>query len=125
MLPGFPKPSLMRALGRGVRRRCPRCGSAAAFSRWWKMSDDCPVCGLHFEYADGYWLGAVVLNLVVTEAIFLVVFIGGMVLTWPDVPWGWLLAVVIGTNVVVPVLFYPIAKTLWVAMERHARRWDG
>lgn len=89
------------------------------------MSDDCPVCGLHFEYADGYWLGAVVLNLVVTEAIFLVVFIGGMVLTWPDVPWGWLLAVVIGTNVVVPVLFYPIAKTLWVAMERHARRWDG
>ena len=55
------------------------------------------------------------INLAVTEAVFLVAFVVSIVVMWPDVNWALVLAVVVGANVVVPILFYPISKTLWVA----------
>ena len=57
------------------------------------------------------------INTVVIFATFLLVF-GGMVFaTWPDVPWPVVLIVTVVLNVAVPVAFYPISKTLWLAME--------
>jgi hypothetical protein len=85
------------------------------------MVDNCPRCGLHFERTQGYWLGSMAINLAVTMGIFLLVFVGGMVLTWPDVPWTGLLIVVVSVNLLVPIFFHPIARTLWVAIERHLR----
>ena len=54
---------------------------------------------------------------VITFGLFLVVFVGGMALTWPDVPWNLLAVVTILANLVVPAALYPVAKTLWVALE--------
>ena len=48
-----------------------------------------------------------------------VVFVGGMVVTWPDVPWTGLLVAVIGVTVIVPIVFHPISRMVWVAGERH------
>lgn len=117
----FPQPSLLRALARGSVGRCPRCGSGHLFRYWVSMVDDCPRCGMHFERSQGYWLGSMLINLAVTMGIWLVTFVGLMVATWPDVPWGWVMAVVVAVTVVVPVAFHPIARTIWVALERHVR----
>lgn len=89
------------------------------------MRERCPRCDLRFEReSEGYWLGAIALNLGVTEALFAVAFVGGMLLTWPEVPWGALAAVVIGLNAVVPLVFYPFSKTLWVAVDAMLHRMD-
>lgn len=85
------------------------------------MRPDCPRCGLHFEREQGYWLGAMTLNFAVTEAMFVVVLVATMAITWPDVPWGTLLIAVLATNVIVPLVFYPISKTIWVGLERGVR----
>lgn len=53
----------------------------------------------------------------ITFGLFIVLLVGGIVITWPDVPWNWLLGVTIGANLLVPILFYPRAKTLWAALE--------
>ena len=113
------QPSLGRALGRGLLRRCPRCGSGGLFRHWTAIVDDCPRCGLHFEKAEGYWTGSMALNLVVTEGLFLAAFVLMIVVTWPDVPWLGVLAVSVAVTIVTPVLFHPISRTLWVAAERH------
>ncbi len=55
------------------------------------------------------------INLAVTEAVFLVAFVASIVIMWPDVNWALVLAIVVAANVIVPVLFYPTSKTLWVA----------
>lgn len=112
-------PSLARALGRGAIRHCPRCGSSGLFRRWTVIVDDCPNCGLHFERTEGYWTGSMALNLVVTEGLFLVVFVAMIVLSWPEVPWGAVLAVGIFISAVTPIVFHPVSRTLWVAAERH------
>lgn len=112
---------MWRLIARGALRLCARCGQGRLFTRWFIMRPDCPRCGVHFEREQGYWLGAMTLNFAVTEAMFVVVLVTTMALTWPDVPWGKLLVAVLATNVIVPLVFYPISKTLWVGLERGVR----
>jgi len=114
--------SLARALGRGATRRCARCGSPGLFRHWTAMVADCPSCGLHFERAHGYWSGSMGLNLIVTEGLFLVVFVAMIVATWPDVPWVAVLVVTVALSIVTPIFFHPFSRTLWVAAERHYSR---
>lgn len=120
----WPNPSLTRGLTRAVVIRCPRCGSGHLFRRWVTMEDECPRCGLHFEREEGYWLGSVMINTGATEGLFLVVFVLGMVLTWPDVPWTALLVIGVALTLLFPILFHPVSRTTWIALERHVRKWS-
>lgn len=112
------RPSPTRAMGRALLLRCPRCGGKKLFRRWLSMAERCPTCGLHFERLDGYWLGSMALNLVVTEALFVGALVALLVATWPDVPWTLVLVVLIATNLIAPLLFHPISRTIWMAAER-------
>lgn len=124
MQPHPESPSLSRGLFRGLTRRCPRCGSGKLFRHWVEIAEECPRCGLRFANEDGYWTGSMAINLGVTEATFLIVFVGVIVATFPDVPWGPLLIAVIVVTALTPVVFHPISRTTWVAVERHVRGWE-
>jgi hypothetical protein len=74
-------------------------------------------CGHRFEREEGYWVGAMIINTTISFAGFLLVFVGGMLLTWPAVPWGLLLGLTLGAMAILPVLSYPVSKTIWMALE--------
>lgn len=76
---------------------------------------------MHYERSQGYWLGSMLINSAVTMGLWLAVFIGLVVLTWPEVPWTLVLVVTVGVALVVPFVFHPLSRTLWVALERHVR----
>lgn len=104
-------------LGRALRRRCPRCGSGGVFKGWFDLIDHCPRCGHRFEREQGYWVGAMIINTALAIAGLMGVFLLGLALTWPDVPWE---ALTIGTAVVaalIPLVAYPYSKTLWVTYD--------
>jgi hypothetical protein len=82
------------------------------------MVATCPRCGLRFERDEGYWTGALAMNLALTGTVFAVVFVALVAVTAPNVPVAPLLAVLVPITVVGPVLGYPISKTLWVAVDR-------
>lgn len=107
---------LVILLSRALRLRCPNCGGKGIFRRF-RMVESCPTCGYTFVREDGYWLGSMTVNIAITEAIFLVVFVGGMILTWPDVPWTALLIASVAVNATVPFLIHPFARTIWVALD--------
>jgi hypothetical protein len=81
------------------------------------MKDNCDQCGLRFEREEGYWVGALIINTTVTFGSFLVMFVGGILITWPEVPWTALGLITIAANGVIPVAFYPVSKSLWLALE--------
>ena len=81
------------------------------------MRDDCLGCGLHFEREPGYWVGAMIINTIVIFATFLLSFGGLVLFTWPDVPWTTVLIATLLINLVVPTVFYPLSKTVWLASE--------
>lgn len=98
-------------------RRCPNCGQRRIFRSWGTLLDECPGCEHRFEREEGYWLGAILINTAVTIVVFGVVMIVWAVVAWPEPPWGTMTAVGVIINLAVPLLFYPLSKTLWVAME--------
>ena len=102
---------------RGVMKRCPRCGQGDLFESWTEMKEACPNCGLVFEQEEGYWVGALTYNTMITLSLFCL-FIGvGAALTWPDTPVFPLVGVGVVAAVIVPILFYPFSKTIWVATD--------
>lgn len=64
-----------QALRRGLRFRCPNCGEGPVFRGFFKMRDQCDVCGLSFHPESGYYAGAMYLDYALSAAIFLAVFI--------------------------------------------------
>jgi uncharacterized protein (DUF983 family) len=108
---------MARRISRALLRRCPRCGSGGIFAGWWALRDRCPRCDLVYEREEGYWLGAIAINTGAAIVAFGVVFVGSIVATWPSPPWGVVSAAVIATTLIVPIVFYPISKTIWVAID--------
>ena len=44
-------------------------------------------------------------------------FLALVLATWPQVPWGTVMGVTIVANAAIPVAFYPISMTVWLALE--------
>ena len=107
-----------RMLWWGFTKRCARCGSRHLFRRWFTMVDDCPRCGLHFEREQGYWAGALAINIGIAGAVFVLAFVIGIAITAPDIPVLPFLAVLIPLMIIVPTVAYPFSKTIWVAVDR-------
>jgi len=116
-MPLFPEVSTTRALVRGGRKRCPRCGERDAFVSWFQTRTACPRCDLRFEKEEGGFLGAMTLNYLVAIGLWLVVLVVGIVLSVPDVEVVPLLIASAIVLIGVPLWFYPRSKMIWAAVE--------
>lgn len=111
------QPGFATMLGRALRKRCPRCGQPKIFRTYGELHDQCPQCGLKFEREQGYWVGSMIINTMVTFALLMLVLVGGMILLWPDVPWTALFVATVAVAGLTPVLFHPLSRTVWMAIE--------
>jgi uncharacterized protein (DUF983 family) len=110
-------PSPGKTLARGLRRSCPICGYRKIFSSYFKLRESCPRCACNFSREEGYWVGAIIINTAVTEALFLLLSIVTIIATAPDIEWMVLLVIGVATNLIFPVIFYPFSKTIWMAFD--------
>jgi uncharacterized protein (DUF983 family) len=109
----------VRTIGRGFRRRCPRCGANGLFRSWFEMRDECPRCAYRFqrEGDDAFFLGALTLNFAFTEGVLGVLMFVAFAATLPDPPLGLIVGVAVPLMVVAPIAFYPTSRTLWAAVD--------
>jgi uncharacterized protein (DUF983 family) len=110
-------PSVTLVILRGLARRCPRCGLGKLFTGWFRFPERCPRCGLRFEREEGAFLGSLTINYAVTGMAFFALLIGWMVVGGPDVRWVPLVASSVAVVLIVPLVFYPFAKTIWAAID--------
>jgi uncharacterized protein (DUF983 family) len=120
--PAFPEVSATRALLRGSRKLCPRCGERDTFMSWFQTRMACPRCDLRFAREEGGFLGAMTINYAVSIGSWLVVLVAGIVLTVPDMPVVALLVLSAVVLIGVPLWFYPRSKMIWTAVEFLIRR---
>ena len=108
-----------RGLLRALRLRCPRCGVGRVLRSWFSLREACAECGLRFERdeQEDYWLGAYTLNFVATEIVFALFLAVMLVTTWPNPPWRAVIWVGVIQMCLTPILFYPFAKALWLAID--------
>lgn len=103
---------------RAVRLRCPNCGGGPLFDSWLRPRARCPRCGLPLERGEqGYQVGSYMFNIIAAELIFAAIFLGVLLATWPTPPWDLLLYGGMGLMVIVPFLFFPFSKTLFLAFD--------
>ena len=103
---------------RGWTKACPRCGQRGLYVRWFTLRPNCPGCELRFEREEGYWTGAMGVNIIATELLFVALMITTFVLTWPDPPVREMIAGGVLFTIAFPMFFYPFSKTIWMAFDR-------
>jgi uncharacterized protein (DUF983 family) len=111
------RPKALVLLARGLAKRCPRCGQGHLWTRWFSLPDRCPRCGLPFDPSEGYFLGGMAINIGITEGLFGLLVVAMALLSRPDVPWGWVLAVGLSFNAIFPIVFYPYSKMIFLAID--------
>jgi uncharacterized protein (DUF983 family) len=104
-----------RIARRALALRCPRCGGTALFSGWFTMQSACALCGLRFERAQGYWVGAIYINYAVTVTIA----IAGYFVLWTrfGLPTSVQFAIWIPFLLLFPLWFFRFSRSLWLALE--------
>jgi uncharacterized protein (DUF983 family) len=108
-----------RGLLHALRLRCPYCGRGRLTRSWFALREACEVCRLRFERGEqeDYWLGAYTLNFIATEVFFALMLAAVLIATWPNPPWTAIIVVGVLQMCVTPILFYPYAKALWLAID--------
>ena len=104
------RPPLRLIVHRAARWRCPYCGRGRLFRGVFLMYSKCPECGLSFYPEQGYYLGAMIINYIVTTALILGMFL--MSLLFKDFT-------SLTTNEKI-VLWIGFAVVLSLALTRHA-----
>ena len=68
---------ILRALGRGLRRRCPHCGRGPLFSGFAHHLERCRVCGLVYERNPGdTWAFTIIGDRLPIAAIVALIYFG-------------------------------------------------
>ena len=103
---------------RGLLLRCPNCGKGKLFRRGFTMYEKCPVCGWRYEREEGYWTGAVAVNLVVTELLIALVAVPlAVALALAQKPITLLIIIGLPLPFILPLLFFRHAKSLWMSID--------
>jgi uncharacterized protein (DUF983 family) len=120
-------PSKVPTVGRMVRRafvlRCPWCGSRRTFiRRWLGKYERCRTCGIRWRREEGFELGAITVNIVLTFIVLTAAMTVGFVMTSPDIPVLRMVMSLIGVAIFMPIVIYPFTFTLWLAFDLAVHR---
>jgi len=103
---------------RALSLHCPLCGSGGLFDSWFVMKERCPRCRLLLGRGKpGHELVAATINLTIPFLLWIVCYGLILVWTWPDPPWTFLLSASVVLMIGLPLLHYPLAHTLAVALS--------
>ena len=81
----FPRPRILPAVWRGVRRRCPHCGREPLFVRWITLHRRCTACGLVYLRNHGdIWFFWIVMDRIPILLGIAAIFFGFRISNWLD-----------------------------------------
>lgn len=108
----------VRILARAATLRCPNCGGGPMLRHWFALRERCPRCGLRVERGErDYFIGSMMFNLVIAELLFAAIFVGILVVTWPEVPWDTLEWTAPLLMIAAPLVLFPFSKLVWLAFD--------
>lgn len=109
---------LARLTGRALRWQCPNCGARPVRASWMRRLPACPACALRLDRGEhDYFIGAYLLNLVVAELILAGGLLVAVLATWPEPPWDAIQYVGVALMLLMPLVTYPFAELLWLAVD--------
>src|SRR5918912_1497605 len=105
---------ILRTLFRSLRLRCPVCGKSAIVQRPFKIKHHCPVCDALFMREEGFFVGAILINVVTTEAMILALYLISLVVGFN---YQVVLTILFIAAVAFPILFYHHSWSIWLGFD--------
>jgi len=106
---------ILSTLGNCLKLRCPVCGRASIVERPFNLKHICSACGVIFKREEGFFVGAIMANVVATEVFILLVYFACVVFT--NLGDGTMLTILFAIGVSFPLVFYHHAWALWLGMD--------
>ncbi|HWT01683.1 MAG TPA: DUF983 domain-containing protein [Pyrinomonadaceae bacterium] len=113
------RPPIIGTLLRSLRLRCPVCGLASVVERPFKVKHHCPACDALFQREAGFFVGAILVNVVTTEAFILAVYVACLV---AGLDYQLLLALLFAAALLFPVAFYHHSWSIWLGFDHLVER---
>jgi uncharacterized protein (DUF983 family) len=102
-------------LSRCLRLACPACGRSSIVERPFQIKHHCPACRALFKREEGFFVGAIVANVLTTEFVVLVTYFAGLSLT--STHFDLLLGILLAVALLFPVAFYHHSWSVWLSAD--------
>ncbi len=110
-----PKRPILPVLLRSLRLRCPACGKSSIIRKPFHIRHHCPDCLSLFKREEGFFVGAILANVITTEfVILLVCFIW---LTIAGANYQSVLPVLFVVALLFPVAFFHHSWSFWLGFD--------
>jgi len=107
--------TIILTLSRCLKLRCPACGQASVFQKLFNVREYCPACDVTFKREEGFFVGAIMANVVTTELFILLVYFFCLVFTHLNEQI--MLTVLFVVGVTFPLVFYHHSWSLWLGLD--------
>src|SRR6266850_666402 len=108
-----PRPIVL-TLWRCLKLQCPACGNASIVARPFNLKHRCTACEVIFKREEGFFVGAIMANVVATEATILVAYFICLLLISNEQT---MLKILFIVGVAFPFAFYHHSWALWLGMD--------
>jgi uncharacterized protein (DUF983 family) len=107
--------SIINTLFRCIRLSCPACGQSSIVQGPFQIKHHCSSCDALFKREDGFFVGAILANVVITEFVILAFY-----LLWLLTIIGreqLMLTVLFSVAILFPVAFYHHSWSFWLGFD--------
>jgi uncharacterized protein (DUF983 family) len=109
------RPAIFALLSRCVRLRCPVCGRASIVARPFHVNHHCPSCDALFQREDGFFVGAIMVNVVTTEVFIIAVYLAFLMLIGSH--YQLMITLLLVLALVFPLAFYHHSWSIWLSFD--------
>src|ERR1700686_4601677 len=107
--------AIILTLWRCLKLQCPACGRASVFEKPFNLKNHCNACDVIFKREEGFFVGAIMANVMATEALILVVYF--LCLLFTNLGEQTMLTVLFVFGVTFPLAFYHHSWGLWLGLD--------
>jgi uncharacterized protein (DUF983 family) len=100
---------------RGLKLKCPDCGRAGIYESLLQVKHHCTHCGLIFQREQGYFTGALYVNIAVAEGSVLLAFLICLLVGVSNT--DRMFAILIAISAVAPLLFFLHSRSFWLCFD--------
>jgi uncharacterized protein (DUF983 family) len=107
--------TIISTLSRCLRLRCPACGRASIVKRPFKIKDQCSSCAVMFNREEGFFVGAILVNVATTELAILSVYLICLPIISNNIQL--VLTILFIVALAFPVAFYHHSWSVWLSFD--------
>ena len=106
---------IIKTLLRSLRLKCPACGGASIVESPFHVRHQCPACDALFKREAGFFVGAIMANVVTTEFVILLLYVASLPVI--NTRFDLVLTCLSVVALIFPVAFYHHSWSFWLGFD--------